>query len=248
MALGKLKPALAAPLLALGCLALAACQPSPEEDRANIERDILSTPGSEELWGAIKREYPEDFAQLIDRIQALNSTERRSEDMGKEIGQAWLKEFFAKIAPDSVKAPAEQLLVWSAAEAEVYAALQRSAPAECAKMTLGDWILIDDRDVTATTAISARNLAVVRAAAAGRDNPQDYAEPSEADFVQLGETISQTGLAPDLQATLGSEAEMRALRSRDQCQLGVAFHQGIVALPDELEPRLAAFLLAPVPD
>ena len=240
----KFKPA----LIALGCIGLAACQPSPEQDRAQIERDILATPGSEELWGTIKREYPADFGVLVDRVQALDNAQRRDPANSKAIGEEWRQEFFIRIAPDSVKAPAEEMLAWSAAEAQLYSNLQVSALEACADLTMGRWVFIDESNVAASRAVEQRNAAMVRAAAAGRDDPQEYATPGEADFMKLGDAIAETGIAPEIQETLGFVDRMAALSPEDRCELGVALYQGVTALPDEDEAKMAAFLLSPVPE
>ena len=232
-------------MIGIAGVLLASCGFTAEQDRAAIEEGILSTPGSAELWSTIKAEYPEDFAVLVDRVQALDFTERRDESKSEEIGKVWLQEFFDRIAPDSVKAPAEQLLLWSASEHELYSALQRSSVNDCAAMTMGQWIFIDESNTLATSAIARRNTAMVRAAAAGRDNPQEYAEPNDAAFGRLGDSIADTGIDPDLQATLGSDAAMAALSPAEQCEIGVAVYAGLSALPDDVEPEMAAYMLSP---
>ncbi|WP_299191316.1 hypothetical protein [uncultured Erythrobacter sp.] len=232
-------------MVGLASIMLAACGLTPEQDRAAIEEGILTTPGGQELWQTIKREYPEDFGNLIDRLQALDFSQRRDDSVSEEIGKVWLQEFFGKIAPDSVKAPAEQLLQWSASEQELYAVLQRSSVNDCAAMTMGQWIFVDESNTLVTGAIARRNAAMVRSAAAGRDNPQQYAEPDDADFGRLGDSIADTGIDPDLQAALGSDAAMAALGPAEQCEIGVAVYSGLAALPDDVEPELAAYMLSP---
>ena len=113
-------------------------------------------------------------------------------------------------------------------------------------MTMGEWVYVDDKQGAVAAAITRRNAAMVRAAAAGRDTPETYAAPDEADFEQLGKAISATGIAPDLQAALGSDAAMEALPPEDQCKVGVAVYNGLTALPDDLEPRVAAYMLSPL--
>ncbi len=225
---------------------LAACGLTPEQDRAAIEKGILETPGAEELWRTIKAEYPQEFDELVSRVQALDFSERLDQSKAEEIGAAWLREFFSKIGPDTVKAPAEELITWSKVEHELYATLQRSAVVECGKMAMGQWIYIDDGNAAATAAIARRNAAMVRASAAGRDNPQVYEEPSEAAFIRLGDSIAATGIDPSLQATLGSDAAMAALSAEQQCELGVAVYKGLTDLPDDVEPQMAAYMLAPL--
>ncbi len=225
---------------------LSACSLTPEQEAAAIEEGILSTPGAEELWATIKTEYPEDLAMLVQQLQEADVAEIGNEELGEQIGAAWLRDFFSRIGPDSVKAPAAELIVWSATEGELYTTLQRSAVNECAAMTMGEWIFVDAANTVATAAIARRNAAMVRASAAGRDNPQIYTEPGEADFNRLGDSIASTGLDPDLQATLGSDAAMAALSPAEQCEIGVAVYSGLSALPDEEEVELAAYMLSPV--
>ena len=163
----------------------------------------------------------------------------------EEIGAQWLREFFDRIGADSVKAPAAEMIAWSAAEHELYAALQRSSVPDCAAMTMGEWIFIEDSSSATAAAIARRNAAMVRAAAAGRDNPQDYAEPDDGAFGVLGDAIAATGIDPELQANLGSDQAMAALSPEQQCTLGVAVYKGLSAMPDDLEPQMAAYMLAP---
>ncbi len=223
---------------------LAACGMTPEDERAAIERDIMNAAEGAELFAVIKQEYPDDIDNLVSQIQAVPVSDR-SESRGRDIGAQWLQEFMIRIGPDAVKAPADPLLVWSATEAELYETLQRSAQAECATMTMGGWVILEDENAAARSAIQRRNTAMIRSAAAGRDNPQEYAEPSEAELNRLGDSIAATGVDPDLQAVLGLVPEMQALPVREQCQLGVAFYQGITNLPDDVEPAIAAYMLAP---
>jgi len=224
---------------------LSACALSPEADAAAIERDILETPGAGVQWQAIKEEFPQEFAQLVSQIQALDMSERRQAGRVAEVGTIWLKDFFVRVAPDAVRAPDGQLIAWSSAESEFFTALQASSEGACANYTMGDWIEVDERDLVTISAMARRNAAMVRAAAAGRRNPQAIVEPSDAAFGQLGDAIAATGLAPHLQATLGSDSAMRALSVSDQCAIGVAVYQGLSDLPDDIEPVLAAYMFAP---
>lgn len=158
--------------IALASAALAACGISPEQDRAAIEKGILSTPGAEELWQTIKDEYPDEFDDLLDRVQALNTSERLDRSKPEAIGAQWLQEFFTQIGADAVKAPAAELIAWAKVEHEMYVALQSSAVAQCGQMAMGQWIFIREDNEVAQSAIAKRNAAMVRAAAAGKATPQ----------------------------------------------------------------------------
>lgn len=232
-------------LIGTAVCALVACGLSPEDEAAAIERDILATPGAETLWRTIKDEYPQEFDALVSDVQALDWVEQRDTARVEQIGADWLRAFFIKIAPDAVKAPGPELIAWRAAEYDLYATLQRGAVAQCASMTMGDWIMIEQDNAAATAAIARRNTAMVRASAAGRDDPQIYAEPDEAAFQQFGDAIAATGIVPELQAALASDAQMLALSPAEQCEVGVAVYAGLTNLPDTIEPQLAAHMFAP---
>lgn len=231
--------------IAAASAVLAACSLSPEADAAAIEADILSTPGSEELWSAIKLEYPEDFAALVAQIQALDFSERRDATKVEQVGATWLRRFFDRITADAVRAPAAELVQWSLEERQLYRTLQANAENECAAMTMGEWIFVDQSNIPVSRAIARRNAAMVRASAAGKRDPQDYGEPSDAAFGRLGDSIAATGLRPELQATLGSNEAMLALTRQEQCEIGVAVYSGLSNLPDDVEPQMAAYMLAP---
>lgn len=226
-------------------VALCACGMTPQEEADVIERGILETPGAQKLWATIKADYPADFAILVERVRGASPAELVDAARAEEIGAQWLREFFERIGPDAVMAPAAEMIVWSAAEHELYAALQRSSEPDCAAMTMGEWIFIDDTGSATAAAIARRNEAMVRAAAAGRDNPQDYAEPDDGAFGILGNAIAATGIDPELQAKLGSDQAMAALSPKQQCALGVAVYKGLSAMPDNIEPQMAAYMLAP---
>jgi len=232
-------------LITSACAVLSACGMTPEQKAAAIEDGILATPGAEDLWATIKQEYPNDFADLVGRAQELDISAENYEELSLQIGAVWSQEFFARIGLDSVKAPGPELLTWSSAESELYQTLQRSAPEQCAAMTMGEWVMIDDGNARATAAIARRNEALVKASAAGRDDPQTYDAPDETDFNRLGDAIASTGIAPELQAALGSDAAMAALSPEEQCEVGVAVYSGLSALPDDQEPEMAAYMLAP---
>lgn len=232
-------------ILPLSCaFILAACSLTPEQEAELIERELLNLSDASGLFGTIKEEYPEDFAQLIDQIQAMPLADRNGEP-GKQLGVQFIQDFMTRIVPEATRAPAAELLVWSATEAKLYQTLQRSATDACASMTLGNWIFVDEANSVARSAIERRNVAMIQAAAAGRDDPQSYHEPTEAQFNELGDAIAATGLAPALQATLGDLPQMQTLAIDDQCTLGVAFYRGIAALPDDVEPAVAAYMFAP---
>ncbi|MFU7528799.1 hypothetical protein [Qipengyuania sp. ASV99] len=226
-------------------MVLCACGMTPQDEAEAVERGILQTPGAEKLWAAIKAEYPEDFAILVERIRNASPAELADAARAEAIGAQWLREFFDRISADSVKAPAAEMIAWSAAEHELYAALQRSSVPDCAAMTMGEWIFIEDSGSATAAAIARRNEAMVRAAAAGRDDPQNYAEPDDGAFGVLGDAIAATGIDPELQANLGSDQAMAALSAEQQCNLGVAVYKGLSAMPDDLEPQMAAYMLAP---
>ncbi|BDI60344.1 hypothetical protein MACH05_09040 [Qipengyuania nanhaisediminis] len=236
---------MAAATLAIAAAMVGGCEEAPDRDRAAIEREILETPRSGALWAAIKREYPGDFARLVEQVQALNLSERGDSARGEQIGKEWLQDFFTRIAPEAVQAPAEAMLRWSMAEAKLYETLERHAPDACAAMTMGEWIFIEDDDAAAYDAIAARNIAMVEAASAGRADPQVYDEPDRAAFDRLGDAIAGTGLAPELQQALAAPDALGELAPEDQCAIGVALHQAIADLPDDAEPAMAAYMLAP---
>ncbi len=225
-------------------LALSACGATPEQERAELERTLVEESEGAELFAVIQEEYPEDLSVLLDQLQNVDSADR-NEARGKEIGAAWLQDFMTRIGPDAVKAPADALLVWSATEAELYKTLQRGAQSECATMTMGGWVMVEEGNAVVQAAIQRRNTAMVRSAAAGRDDPQEYGEPSQEQLDQLGEAIAATGIDPQVQAVIGSLPDMQALPTPEQCQIGVAFYQGITDLPDDVEPTVAAYMLSP---
>ncbi|AWW73856.1 hypothetical protein CD351_05385 [Erythrobacter sp. KY5] len=232
-------------MLGAWALALAACSAGPESERSAIEASILGTPGQEELWRTIMEEYPEDFAALVKEIETLDEKQRSDEAAIEAIGARWVQAFFERVAPDAVRSPPRQLLAWSKAEHALYTSLQSAAKQQCARLTMGEWITIDPDNQEATAAIARRNAAMVRAASAGRQMPSQYASPDEEDLQQFGNAIAATGLAPPLQAALGSTEQMEALPPPQQCAIGVAVYEALTALPDEDEPVMAAYMLAP---
>lgn len=234
------------PLAAMAAIALllGGCGLTPEQESAAIERGIFSNPGTRDLWQIIKTEYPQDFDALISQLRAIEPAKREDDEVVKAVAGQWLQEFFATVGPDAIKAPADELLAWSAAEHELYATLQRGAVPQCAGMTMGQFVVIDERNAAATAAVTRRNAAMIRAASAGKRNPQVYGEPDDAAFLRYGDAIAATGIDPQLHATLGSEAAMQALTPAQQCELGVAIYAALTALPDDVEPEMAAYMLA----
>ena len=222
---------------------LAGCGMTPEEEAKQIEEGLLATPGAEEHWRTIKEEFPDDFAALVAKVQALDDADRGDEAKLIEIGANWMLEFQTRILPDAVKAPPKELLAWSAAEGDLYATLQRGAVEQCAQLTMGQSIRIDQSNAVATAAMARRNLAIIRASAAAMRDPQQYPEPSEAAFTRLGDAIAATGLDPKLQAALASESDMLALSPEQQCKIGVAIYAGLRSLPDDAEPEMAAYMM-----
>ena len=227
-------------LIGAGSVLLSGCEVSREQEAAQIESEILATPGAEQLYRTIKDEYPEDFDRLVAQYLSLDFSERRNQNRLDEVATTWLLGFLDQVVSDAIKAPASEMLAWSAAEHDLYSTLQRGAVRECAALTMGQSITVDESNAAAIAAITRRNHALVRASAAGRDDPQSYTDPDETAFLRLEDAIARTGIAPELQATLGSEEAMLALSPEQQCKVGVALYEGLTLLPDELEPEMAA--------
>lgn len=229
----------------LAAAMLTACGLTPEAKRAAIEDGIMSNAESRELWLTVKREFPQDYDILLSQLEALDINQMQDQQVIKNVTETWLLDFYARIMPDAGKAPAAEMLAWSAADTRLFEALQKSSVETCASMAMGMPIAIDPGDSEANLAIAARNKAIVIAAAAGQADPQSYGEPEQATFDLWSAAIAARGIEPELQASLASEEEMARLSQADQCRLGVAVQQAVTDLPDEIEPEMAAYMLAP---
>ena len=114
--------------LAAGLLAaaLAGCGVTPEQEARAIEEGIMENPANREMWQAIKANYPDDFARLITRLQALPAAQKRNEAAVTAASGRWMIEFQEAITPDALADPRDQLLALGDANLALFKALQRA--------------------------------------------------------------------------------------------------------------------------
>jgi hypothetical protein len=230
--------------LALGLsVAVAGCAMTPEEEAAMIEQSLLTDTVSSGNWEAIKQGYPKEFAKLVEEIRVEYGKNGKDLPAAAAKAEPWLIAFHDRIRPDVNRAPADALLAWSTADYELLALLEKEDVEQCAKLVRGESTVIRSTIPKVNAAIAERGEMTIRAAAAGRDKPQEYATPSSAQFIDLENAIRKAGLDERLLNALAAPNGMAGLSPPEQCNVGVSLAKAIEALPDKDAAQLTAHML-----
>lgn len=228
--------------LALGA-ALAGCTMTPEQEAAMIEETLLSDKVTSGNWQAIKDGYPKEFAKLVELIRTEYG--KNDKDLPAALVKAdeWLIGFHETIRPDVNRAPAKALLAWSTADYELLALLEKEDVDQCARLVRGESTIIRSTIPKVNAAIAERGEATIRAASAGRKDPQEYSSPSEAQFVALEAAMRKSGFDDRMFDAFSSPDAMAGFSPPEQCRIGVLLAKSIESLPDQDAAQLTAHML-----
>ncbi|MFM7376970.1 MAG: hypothetical protein ACKO1O_02380 [Erythrobacter sp.] len=226
--------------LALGLVT--ACAPSPEREPEMITRDLLAHPDSRQLWRAVERHYPAEFADLVEKIRALEPAERDGSPAMRRVVDAWLGKLFQSVYPDIAHASPQTLRKMVKADVRFTETLAQVSPDLCARYDIEGSITLGDEPelVKAKAAMAKLNAASIIAAAEGRDKPVQHADPSEAERDKAGANLLAQNIDRSALAALGNAAAVRALPRDQVCTLSLGIKRAIVQLPDDSLARMVA--------
>lgn len=225
--------------------ALAGCALSPEEQRAQLEEQLVEHPNTGETWRAIKRHFPDDFDTYVASIVDLPVSDQMSEDAVMANEMRWFNGFLARTQPAAFVAPLPELLKFRDAQRAMAEAVEAHSIALCARYSNGEELGMIDMGDAARKASAAHNAAMIRSAAAGMRDPQNYDLPSDAEWRQLGNQMLADGVPERILVMMDDEASFMAASEADRCTGGTSFHRALAGLPDELSVKL--FVAANMP-
>ncbi len=224
---------------------LSACSLTPEQKEREIERGIMSDVSTRPMWQSIKEHHPEEFAGLLKKISSLPDAKLTDNAFMAKVGATWVIDLQTRNIPFAVQAPSEEILALTQADLNLFETLKAQSLNECAVLsTSGSFVGGEDTDQTAKQSMSNRNVAFFEAVAAGRENPQTYDTPTDADFADLGQAMIDIGVNDRSMAALGDMATLMALSDAEQCDIGVAVNQAVLSFPEDQGAEMASFLLA----
>ncbi|WP_285713500.1 hypothetical protein [Erythrobacter oryzae] len=227
--------------LALGLVT--ACAPNPEREREAIKRELLTHPETRQLWRAVERHYPAEFAELVEKIRAFAPAERSDSLAMRRVIDTWLVKLLDSTAPDIAHASPEMLRKMVKADVRFTETLAQVSPDLCARYdTEGGITLGDEPELAkAKAAMVKLNAATITASAEGRDSPVQHAEPSQAERDKAGANLLAQGIDQDTLQALGSPAAIRALQKAEVCELALGIKRAIAELPDDALARMVAY-------
>ena len=226
--------------LALGLLA--SCAPSPEREREAITRELLTRPDSRQLWKATQRHYPAAFADLVEKIRALDPDQRNGSPAMQRVVDDWLRNLSESFYPDIAHASPQMLRRMVKADLRFTETLAQASPDLCATYDIEGSISLGNEPklAEANAAMVRWNTATVIASAEGRDKPMQHADPSQADRDKAGANLLAQGIDQDALRALGDPAAIRALPSAKVCALALGIKRAVFSLPDDALARMVA--------
>lgn len=225
---------------------LAACDSSAfmsNEDQ--LDAEIASDPGLAELYGAIEEEFPEDYAALRQTLLDSMQTDRSGQS-GYYGAQNFMLQFMARNLHHFAAAPQEDLFDVREHSIRAMAMVASEGQGMCARYTMSGLAHDDFLSARTEMQLSRLTVAQVRAMAAGRDNPVERGEATEADWDAYARQLQANGMTADeVDAFFYGGAALMGLSEGAQCRLGQAIYSALEDLPDDTSERLSAVILLP---
>lgn len=225
---------------------LAACDNSifmsPE---AQLDAEIASDPGLAELYGVLEQEFPEDYAAL--RQTLLDSMlEDRTGQAGYYGGQTFMLQFMDRNMHHFGAAPQASLFEVRTESIRAIEMLAADGVGLCARYTMSGLAHDDMPSNRTELQLSRLTVAQIRAMAAGRDNPVERMEATEADWNAYADMMAQNGMSDDeINAFFMGGTPLLSYPEETQCRVGQAIYKALEDLPDDASERLSAMILLP---
>lgn len=225
---------------------LSACDSSvfmSNEDQ--LDAEIASDPGLAELYAALEEEFPEDYAALRQTLLDSMQTDRSGQS-GYYGAQDFMLQFMTRNMHHFAAAPREDLFAVRAHSVRAMEMVASEGQGKCARYTMSGLAHDDVLSNRTEMQLSRLTVAQVRAMAAGRDNPVERGEATEADWDAYASSLQANGMTADeVDAFFYGGAPLLSLSEDAQCRLGRAIYSALEDLPDEASERLSAVILLP---
>ncbi|MFZ1744026.1 MAG: hypothetical protein WAT93_14330 [Pontixanthobacter sp.] len=233
--------------LAVLCGLVAACSPSKTREQAALEfeQGLLAEPGTSPFWEAVKQEFPEEFAKLVNRGVEAELGGTLSQDQGLALGREWLTGLESKHGAAIKFAPEQSLTKLVHSTVDLIVVFEDRDQQSCAKLALGDSFDTSSMSPRIQSALQRNKVDRIRAMAGGIKTPVTRTDPMDADFAALFAGMRALGASERIMDLLTDDRKLAAASPRDQCTIGVILYRAMAQLPNERAARLGAFMLVP---
>lgn len=230
---------------ALG-LAAASCQAATDRQIAeNIEEGMRDAPGGADLFDTLEREFPEEYAELVQRLVALD---RQGGDISgvEEAVAPVLLPLYSRLGPEIARAPQKELFEYRDRRIAAMRSFAAHSPELCAQVAFGPTARLEARPKTVEDKRLTAELqaAFLRAAAAAKRDPHLRTEPTEADGNVFGARLGQSALTDADLDLMASEERLLQAPPETQCRIGTEMYQAVAEIPLDSAERMTAYLLS----
>lgn len=231
--------ALAAPLA--GCDSPLLMTPDQQLDRA-----IASDPSITGIYEVLEEEFPEDYAGL--RATIIGAIEDGANDeTAFAASQGFMIQFMARNAHLFAVAPEAELFAARDTAVRVMDMLAADDTGMCARYATTGLRHDDAPRMRTKLAMGQLTEEQIRVMAAGRDNPVERGDASEADWIAYGDAMFERGMTdPEIDDFYVGGTRLLAADQATQCRIGQAIHHAMADLPDDASARISAIMLVPV--
>lgn len=199
---------------------------SIDEMWARMESD----PDMGEFLTEFRTSFPEEQDRFTDALlQHWKTSKDRSQDA--RIGYDWMRSFIARNAHFVGQASDTTLSLIADQSVKVGLLLQKEDISKCAAYAMdGDIGPSPQASKELKREMASMSLLMLRGIKSGKLNRVQRNDPTEAQFMELGEAIVETGADPVLLESLG-DGSIVSSSDRDKCTVGIATLTAMADMP-----------------
>lgn len=208
---------------------------------SNIERDLSALPGEGPMYAALQRLFPNEYANLTQEIRKVARSGDSAGDMKSHM-QSYNSTMMKPILDSATKASDRRIGEYFKASLDVLKVLQTSDPQKCARY-VGQGSDESMEDVPNYLAAAGKmGVALIEAAAEGRDTPAERSKPSDEQNDRLIDQIKARGITDDDLKNVGTNTGLIGAGEK-KCATAVALYDSVYAMPMNDQPVMMAMIL-----
>ncbi len=218
----------------------------PDAIAERLEEEMLEEPVFAAMYGTMQAEFPEDYERFKDTMVEVVQDRGSSTD-AFNAGKRFMQLFMQRNAEQFRSAPTPALLAARDASISTINLLALEGDSLCAHCAMSGLNPGDRPSPQALREAGEATSAVLLAVAAGRDNPVERGDPTEADINAYVDALSRLGMS-DARIDDFLQGAFALMRESDavQCEEGLRVYRALAQLPDESAARISAVMLLPV--
>lgn len=227
-------------VMAIATVVMTACTKTAEDYAADVDRSA----NQDVVLKTLRETDPTFYGQIRDRAAGRLAAGEKEPEVLAAV-QTEMRAYGLRQAPYVSAAPGASVIEVMQAEKAVIEHLQRTDVATCAHFALAGLPTRYQPDGQMKSLIDRAASARLMAAQAGKASPQQRADPSQADFVAVYQTMLDGGLnEADAQQFFG--VGMASAPDRQKCDVTTAFYSAILAQPTARAETVSAFIIKTV--